>query len=70
MTADELLDQRVELPEGAVPVHAILVVEYLEPGADDASLARLDLFTDDTLPLWRGLGMLTYARRMMNENGD
>ena len=65
MTVDEVLANpaaAVELPEGAVPTHVLVILEYLEPGSDDVpGVARIVVGVDDALPLHLFLGMLHYA---------
>ena len=65
MTVDEVLANpaaAVELPDGAVPVHVLVIVEYAEPGSDnEPGIARLAVGVDDALPLHLALGMLHYA---------
>jgi len=62
MTVDEVLADPAaacELPDDAVPIHVLVIVEYAEPGSDDEpGVARLTITADDTLTVWGALGML------------
>jgi len=68
MTVDELLADPVaacDLPAGAVPLHAIVLIEYAEPGADDVpQRPRLAKYADDDLPAWTSVGMLRFALQL------
>lgn len=65
MTVDEIIANplaALELPDGAIPVSIIVLVEYVEPGSDDRpSARRLAMNTDDDMPPWTSMGMLQYA---------
>lgn len=64
-TVDEMLADPVRalsLLPGAVPTHAVMLVEYAEPGSDDRPTARrLAMNCDDDCPPWLTMGMLRYA---------
>lgn len=65
MTVDEILADPIaslNLPDGAIPLSVILLVEYAEPGSDTRpSARRLAMNTDDDMPPWTSAGMLRYA---------
>lgn len=63
MTVDDLLAAlSVELGVGAVPLHAIVIVEYLDPSSyDGVTRPRLMTLTDDDLSPWSRLGILSWA---------
>ncbi len=64
-TVDEILADPVAaltLPDGAIPVSVVLLVEYAEPGATERPGARRLAWTsDDDLPPWTSIGMLRFA---------
>jgi hypothetical protein len=65
MTVDELLTNPVaacDLPDGAIPLHAIVLIEYAEPGSDTVpQRSRLAHYSDDEISLWTSIGMLRFA---------
>ena len=70
MNVDELLANpaaAAELPDGAVPIHAIILIEYFEPGSDDApGSPRLTCASDEDLSTWTGVGMIQWALAVQN----
>lgn len=67
MTVDEILADPIrglDLPDGAIPSHVIVIVEYSEPGSDnDPTKARLAFVRDDDLPPWTADGMTRFVGR-------
>ena len=65
MNVDEILadaTKAADLPPGAIPTAAILIVEYVEPGSDDEpSVKRVTTVYDDISPIWTALGLLEFA---------
>jgi len=65
MTVDEIIADplgALNLPDGAIPVSIIVLMEYVEPGSDERPAARrLAMNTDDDMPPWTSIGMLRYA---------
>ncbi len=77
MTVDELLANpavAVGLPNGAVPVHALIVIEYANPGADKhPDLRRLTFRVDDAAGPWQTLGWARFVELETHRsirNGD
>lgn len=64
-SVDEILAnpmKAIDIPDGAIPVHAIVIIEYANPGADyRPELGRLGWCADTTNSLWNELGMLEFA---------
>lgn len=62
---DELLANPaacLELGEGVVPLHAFVIVEYVEPASSDyAGRRRLVVMADEDMPPWLAFGMLRQA---------
>lgn len=67
MVPDGFLDSAasmVDLPDGAIPTHAYLIVEYENPGSDDSpETPRIVQAGDECLSLWGSLGLLQYAHQ-------
>jgi hypothetical protein len=67
-TTDEILADpagTAELPDGAIPLHVIVLIEYAEPGADERPGApRLALQSDESLGPWTAIGMLHFAAEL------
>lgn len=65
MSVDDILADPVGalgLPEGAIPVSAIVLVEYLEPGSDNHPASkRLARATNEELEPWSAHGILSFA---------
>jgi len=64
-TTDEILADPIaalDLPDGAMPLSAIVLVEYARPGEDGRK--RLALVSDDDLPPWVSIGMLRFAAQL------
>ena len=65
MNVDEILASPIDaldLPDGAIPLSVIMLVEYAEPGADESpSCRRLAVTSDEDLPPWTSVGMLRFA---------
>jgi hypothetical protein len=65
VTVDELLANPIkacDLPDSAIPLHAIVLIEYAEPGSDTVpQRPRLAKFADDEVSLWTSIGMLRFA---------
>lgn len=65
MNVDEILADplgAIEVPEGGIPLHVIVLVEYANPGsADVPQRPRLGMISDDDLSNWGSLGMLGFA---------
>jgi hypothetical protein len=65
VTVDEMLADplaALDLPDGAIPQHAILIVEYDDPGATERPGARrLAYVADNLMSPWLSLGMLRFA---------
>lgn len=65
MTVDEILADPIGalgLPDGAIPVSVVLLVEYAHPGSDNYPQRRRLAFTsDDNLPVWTSIGMMHYG---------
>ena len=52
----------IGLPEGAVPMHAIVIVSYMTPGSERSPhLERIGMASDDALSSHASIGMLRYA---------
>lgn len=68
MTADEVLSDpcaALDLDAGCVPLHVVLIVEYAEPGSDDApGRNRMASVTDDAMPPWLSIGLLRFAQQL------
>lgn len=67
-SVDELLADPLgvsRLPEGAVPAHVVVIIEYVEPGAEVRPAAsRLSVMSDTDASPWGVIGMLRFAERM------
>lgn len=67
-SVDEILASpltAIELPPGAIPLHAVVIVEYAEPGSDNApGRNRLGVISDDEMPPWSCIGMLRFAAEL------
>lgn len=51
----------VQLPEGAIPVHAYVIVEYENPGSDDSpDTPRVIRDFDASLSPWARIGLLRW----------
>lgn len=74
MTVDEILADPVaalDLPEGAIPLSVVLLVEYAEPGAPDfPGRRRLATITDDDMPPWTSMGVLRFALELEAQSID
>jgi hypothetical protein len=68
MTVEELLADPIgacELPDGLVPLHAIVLIEYVEPGSDvSPQRSRIAKYSDDELSMWGSIGMLRFALQL------
>ena len=58
MNVDDLLAEGVRLPDDAIPLHAVLIVDYTDPGSGERTLTAV---SDDALPSWALRGMLIEA---------
>lgn len=67
MTADELLADPiagVALPDGAVPVTAIVVIEYVEPASENRpERRRLGWRASDELNPWTSIGIWEFLKQ-------
>lgn len=65
MSVDEILADlgaALDLADGQVPLHIIIVAEYLDPKtADGLTHTRIVSQKDDTLAPWTACGMLQWA---------
>lgn len=65
---DELLRDpwgQLDLPEGAIVTHGIVMVQYLEPGSDNhPQRPRLAYTSDINMPPWIGMGMCSYGHEL------
>jgi hypothetical protein len=61
MNVDDLLaNPGASLPQGAIPVHALVIIEYVNP-SDDDDPCSLYVDGDDALMSWQAGGMLLGA---------
>ncbi len=64
-TVDQLLANPAlacELPAGAIPLHAIALIEYINPSSTNhPERPRLATHTDSDLSAWTSIGMLRFA---------
>jgi len=62
---DELLADpaaAAELPAGAIPLHAVVLIEYANPSSTTVpQRPRLAFTIDDDLTAWTSIGMLRFA---------
>ncbi len=67
-TTDEIIGDvlgAAELPAGSIPLHVIVIIEYANPGSDNApGRARLCTLSDENLPPWTSIGMLRFAEQL------
>lgn len=67
MNADELLAapiEALELPDGAFPVSAVIVVEYVHPGSDNSPhRRRLAWAVSDELNPWTSIGIWKFLEQ-------
>lgn len=82
MNVDELLADplaAVNLPDGAFPVTAVIVVEYVDPGSDNSpERKRLAWCSSDELNPWTSIGIWEWLKQwetarvaeFVERNGD
>ena len=67
MTADELLADVIgalDLPDGAFPVTACIVIEYVHPGSDNRpDRRRLAWCASDELNPWTSIGIWEFLKQ-------
>jgi hypothetical protein len=65
MNADEILadpSKGLDLPEGAVLTHIIVIAEYADPTAEEwPGRVRMASVSDDDCPPWTCTGMMRFA---------
>jgi hypothetical protein len=75
VNTDEILRDplaALALPDGAIPLHVIVLAEYAEPGSDNMpAVNRLATVSDDDLTLWTSVGILRFAQQLeLNDVAD
>jgi hypothetical protein len=67
-TTDEILANPAAaagIPDGAIPLHVVVLIEYARPGADiHPQRNGLAVISDDDCPPWTSIGMLDFARQL------
>jgi hypothetical protein len=70
-TTDEILANPIQalgIPDGCIPIHVVLLVEYARPGMDTHPQRNgLALTTDDDCPPWTSIGMLDFAKQLEHD---
>jgi hypothetical protein len=75
VNVDEILADphaALDIPDGCIPIHVVILCEYARPGAETRPSANgLATISDDDMPPWTSIGMLRFAAQLeLNDVGD